>query len=65
MSGSYSDIMKILRDVEKELKLPENMLKQIYDTEKNVVFMGTRTNIYNDLRTIIASNLDKQSREES
>jgi hypothetical protein len=58
LSAPYSEIIKTLENIEKELKLPGGILKRIYDKEKNVVFMGTRTNILVDLRRIIMSELE-------
>jgi hypothetical protein len=58
MSDAYSHVIELLRSIETELKLPRDVLKQIYDKEKDVVFMGVRTNIQIDLKRIITSAFD-------
>lgn len=62
MSSPYDEIIKVLQQVEKEAGLPSGTLKKIYDEERNVVFMDTRTPIINNLRTIITSLIEKNKK---
>lgn len=53
MSTSYIEIMDILSGIESELGLPSKLLKKIYDKEKDVVYMGNRSSILEDIEVII------------
>lgn len=59
MYRSDNEIMSIFSSIENESKLPKGILRSIYLKEKDVVYMGIRNNIFEDLKTIISSNLNE------
>ncbi|HKQ22182.1 MAG TPA: hypothetical protein VJS91_09095 [Nitrososphaeraceae archaeon] len=61
MSDAYSHVIEMLSDIEDEHKLPHGILKQIYDKEKDVVFMGVRSNILIDIKRIVTSEFENFS----
>jgi len=63
MYSSYKEIMNIASSIEKELNLPTGLLKKIYDTEKDVVYKGTRTDIFENLKSIILSSFEEYNKQ--
>ncbi len=59
MSAAYDEIIKILSDMEQKKELPEGTLKKIYDIERSVVHLLTRSQIDTDLRNVVVDATSK------
>ena len=61
MLTPYEEILQILADIETEKDLPRGLLRQIYDKEAAFVHLRSRTDIHDDLQSMISDAAGKAS----
>ena len=52
------EIQDVLKDCAKQFDLPQRLLFDIYEKERSALSQRRRSNIFNDLRRLIANSIE-------
>ena len=54
----FETIKRLLKEEEKNRRIPDDLLFQIYEMERKVLYMGKRRNIFDDLKKAINTSVE-------